>query len=103
MTIKVIKGDTFGRTMRYVNSKTRAPIDLSAAQISATVHSSDFKFTADLPCQILDQGIEANLGRFVIPPVDTTTWPAGQLNFKVTREQAGAKASIKGVIMVEVA
>lgn len=103
MTIKVIKGDTFGRTMRYLNGKTRQPVDLSTTQITATVHSSDFKFNAVLPCQILDQSIETNLGRFIISPVDTTTWPAGQLNFKVTREQAGAKASIKGVIVVEVA
>lgn len=102
MPIRVICGDTFARACRYLNGKTRAPIDLTGSTITVQVRSVNFEFNVVLDCQILDQTISENKGRYLILPVDTTNWPIGNLSLKVTREQAGAKSSIKAGIVVEV-
>lgn len=101
MPLRVIKGDTFAPVFRRLNGKTRAPIDLTGSTLTIVVHSANFDLNVVLNCQIMDQSIAENRGRYVADPVDTSTWPVGILTMKHTREYAGAKASIIGSIVVE--
>lgn len=101
MPLRVIQGDTFAPVFRRLNGKTREPIDLTGSTLTLSVYSADRKFDADILCEILDQSIPENLGRYLANPVDTSNWPVGQLTLKASREFAGAKASIIGMIVVE--
>ena len=101
MPLRVIKGDTFAPVFRRLNGKTRAPIDLTGSTLTLAVHSTDFKLSLVLNCQMLDQSIAENKGRYIVEPIDTSNWPVGTLTMKATREYAGAKASIIGSIVVE--
>ena len=101
MPIRVIKGDTFAPVFRRLGDKTRAPINLSDSILTINIHSANFTLNILLDCQVLDQSIAENVGRYTINPVDTSEWPVGQLTMKSTRIVDGVTASIIGTIVVE--
>lgn len=86
-----IRGDTFSQVGTYCNNAKR-PIDLTDIDLEASLYSADGTFNEALTVDKLDQ--VANKGKFVMSASDTTSWPLGVLNFKVSKTVAGVKTSL---------
>lgn len=91
---KIYRGDTFA-PLCTLKDKNRVPINLDNYTLEAEIHNIDFSFKVDVPCTALDQTSEENVGIFTLGPLDTSTWPIGEVFLRISRIKEGFKKSVK--------
>lgn len=95
---RIIRGDSFGPVGLW--TVETSPLNLTDSIIEVQVHTLDYKFSQTLVCNVLDQTIPTNVGKFSIVPVSTETWPLGEIVLKISRTTSGVKTSMKTSYMV---